>query len=254
LITLFRSLFAPPRHLILVLAALWIGLALAEHRAERHKVSRDALSSLVYYALIGYVIGGRLFHALANFRVFVQSPWSLVSLNLDLFDPLAGLAVALLASWMYGYRKKLGLWQTLDALTPVFACIAVGLSLSHLAAGTAFGSPTSLPWGIELWGAIRHPSQVYELGASLLVFSLIWFRRAGSPPGTTFLIFVALSAAERLFFEGFRGDSTIIAGGYRLEQVIAWFILAVLPFLAERIRAKHRNEPVMGSRDASSVS
>jgi phosphatidylglycerol---prolipoprotein diacylglyceryl transferase len=235
-ISVFRSLFSPPRHLILLLAALWIGLALAEKRAARHGISRDALNNIIYYALFGYILGGRLLYALSNYPAFLQSPLSIFSLNLDLFDPIGGLVIALLVGVVYGSRQKLPLWATLDALTPFFATIAIGLSLSHLAAGTAFGSPTDLPWGIELWNARRHPTQIYELVAALFIFALLWFRNPDSPAGSSFLLFTALTAGTRLFLEAFRGDSTLIFGGLRLAQVIAWSVLALVLFANERIR------------------
>lgn len=225
MIDLFQSLFAPPRHLILVVVALWIGLALAEKRTENHKVSKDTLNNLVFASLIGYMIGGRLIYALANLSAFGQSPWSLISPNLDLFDPLGGLLIALVVGWIYTSQHDVALRPTLDALTPFFAALAVGISLSHLAAGTAFGRPTDSPWGMELWGAIRHPSQVYELVASLLIFSVVWFCKPSSLPGILFITFVALTAATRLFLEGFRGDSAFVLGGVRLAQLIAWIVL-----------------------------
>jgi phosphatidylglycerol:prolipoprotein diacylglycerol transferase len=236
MINLFRSLFAPPRHLILLLAALWIGLALAEKRAERHAVSKDALNNIVYYSLFGYILGGRLLYALANYSVFIQSPLSLFSLNLDLFDPSTALIAAIIVGFVYGSRQKLSFWPVLDALTPLFAVFAIGLALSHFASGTAFGSPTNLPWGIDLWNARRHPTQLYELIASLLVFTVIWFRRADSRPGAAFLTFAALTAASRLFLETFHGDSTLIFGGLRLAQVIAWIVLASTFLASELLR------------------
>ncbi len=236
MITLFRSLFAPPRHLILLVAALWIGLALAEKRSERHNVSKEALNNIVYYSLFGYILGGRVLYAVSNLSVFVKSPLSLFSINLDLFDPLAGLIIAFIVGFIYGSRQKLPFWSTLDALTPFFTILAVGLSLSHLAAGTAFGSPTDLPWGIELWNATRHPTQIYELIASLLIFGWTWFRKTDSPPGMLFLTFAALTTAARLFLEAFRGDSTLIFGGLRLAQVIAWGVLAAALIASESIR------------------
>ena len=172
MLDLFRSLFAPPRHLILVLAALWLGLSLAEKRSSRHGISKEVLSNLVYYSLLGYVLGGRLLFTFGHLQVFVKTPLSIFSPNIDLFDPFGALVTAILVGLIYGQRQKLGLWNTLDALTPLFATLAVGLHLSQLAAGTAFGSPTRLPWGIELWNANRHPSQVYELIASILIFAL----------------------------------------------------------------------------------
>ena len=236
MITLLRSLFAPPRHLILLVAALWIGMTLAEKRSERHNISKEALNNIVYYSLFGYILGGRVLYAVSHLSVFMKSPLSLFSLNLDLFDPLAALAVAFLVGFICGSRQKLPFGFTLDALTPLFATLAVGLSLSHLAAGTAFGSPTNLPWGIELWNATRHPTQVYELIASLLILGWIWFRKTDSPPGILFLNFAASTAAARLFLEAFRGDSTLLFGGLRLAQVIAWIVLAAALFASESLR------------------
>jgi phosphatidylglycerol:prolipoprotein diacylglycerol transferase len=235
-ISLFRSLFAPPRHLILLLAALWVGLALAEKRAGRHNISKDVLSNIVYHSLFGFILGGRLLYAFSNYPAFAQSPLSIFSLNVDLFDPIAAFVVAIILAVIYGSRSKLPLWSTLDALTPLLASLAIGLSLSHLAAGTAFGSPTDLPWGMELWNARRHPTQIYELITSIFIFGWIWFRKTDSPAGSTFVVFAALTAGVRLFLEAFRGDSILIFGGLRLAQVIAWVVLAVTLLIHEWIR------------------
>ena len=228
MINLFQTLFAPPRHLILLLAAMWLGLTLAEKRTARHGISKDALNNIVFYSIIAYIIGGRVLFAVSNLSAFTKSPLSLFSINVDLFDPLGAMVVALLVGFIYGYRQKLPLWGTLDALTPFFAILAVGLSLSHLAAGTAFGSPTALPWSIDLWNARRHPSQIYELIAALVIFAVLWLQNSESRPGILFLTFTALTAGSRLFLEAFRGDSTLVFGGLRLAQVVAWVILAIL--------------------------
>ena len=225
MINLFRTLFAPPRHLILLVAAMWLGLALAEKRTDRHSVSKESLNNIVFNSIIGYIVGGRLLFVLSNLSAFTKSPLSLFSINVDLFDPPGALVVALLVGFIYGYRQKLPLWETFDALTPFFATLAVGLSLSHLAAGTAFGSPTTLPWAIDLWNAKRHPSQIYELIASLVIFGILWFQKSEARPGILFLTFTAWTAGSRLFLEAFRGDSTLVFGEFRLAQVVAWVVL-----------------------------
>ena len=240
MLNLFRSLFAPPRHPILVLAALWLGLTLAEKRASRHGISKEALSNLVYYSILGYILGGRLLFVLEHLQVFLMSPLSVVSPNLDLFDPIGALVTAVLVGLIYGQRQKLPLWSALDALTPLLATLAVGLHLSHLAAGTAFGSPTSLPWAMELWNETRHPTQLYELMASLLILAYLWFRKPGSFPGSDFLWFTALTAGSRLLFETYRGDSTLILDGLRSAQVIAWLVLAAAIVASEILRAREK--------------
>lgn len=235
MIASFRSLFAPPRHIVLLLAASWIGLALAEKRAEQHGIFKEALNTIVFYSFFGYLLGGRLFYVLSNYSAFLQNPLNVFSLNIDLFDPVAAMVTAVIVGAVYRSLQKLPLWSTLDALTPFFAVLAIGLSLSHLAAGTAFGSPTDLPWGLEMWNATRHPAQVYEFVAAVLIFSLIWFRKTNSPTGSNFVLFVALTAGARLLLESFRGDSILIFGDLRLAQVIAWFVLAASLFVNELI-------------------
>jgi len=241
MIETFRSLFAPPRHLILLVAAIWFGLALAEKRTERHGISKEQLNNISFYSLFGYILGGRVLFAMTNISAFTQSPLNLFSINIDLFDPIGGLVIAVLVGLIYGQRQKLPFWGTLDSLTPFFATLAIGLCLSHLAAGTAFGSPTTLPWGIELWNAARHPSQIYELIASLIIFVLLWFRKSDAAPGIQFLAFTALTAGSSLFLEAFRGDSTLVFGGFRVAQIIAWVMLIITLLVSESMRQQRES-------------
>jgi prolipoprotein diacylglyceryltransferase len=115
------------------------------------------------------------------------------------------------------------------------------LHLAHLAAGTAFGSPTDLPWGIELWNARRHPTQAYELLAALVIFCVVWFRKTNVPAGVLFLNLIALSAGARLFFEAFRGDGVPVFEGFRLNQIAAWIVLAIALWLHELKRPESKS-------------
>ncbi|OQY91325.1 MAG: hypothetical protein B6D38_01605 [Anaerolineae bacterium UTCFX1] len=241
MIEIFRALFAPPRDLILLIAALWIGLAFAEKRSEQYGISKERLNNLVFYSLFGYLIGGRALFALANYSAFVGSPLSLFSLNIDLFDSFGGIVTGILVGIVYGKRQNLSFWNALDALTPISAFLAIGIHLSHLAAGTAFGAPTSLPWGIDLWSATRHPTQIYALIASLVIFGLIWFRKPELFPGALFLYFTALSAGAHLFLEAFRGDSALILDGFRRAQIVAWLTLAATLIAYDRLLT-HKGE------------
>ncbi len=229
----FRNLFSPPRHMILLVIAAWIGLSLAEKRAERHGIGKEQLNNITFYGLTAFVIGGRVSFVLQNIPSFLKSPLGIVSINPDIFDPLGGLAVAVIVAMVYGQRQALSFWPALDALTPFLAVISIGLGLSHLAAGTAFGKETDLPWGIDLWSATRHPTQIYETLASLLILGLLWLKKHDPRPGIFFLTFAAWTAASQIFLQAFRGDSTLVFNGLHQEQVIAWIALAVCFVLLE---------------------
>lgn len=236
--SLFQSIFAPPRDLVLLVAAAWFGLALSERRAIRYQVDSQTLSNLAFTGLSGYVIGGRVFYAAAHLSAFLQSPLSMLSLNVSAFDSWGGVAIALIASFAYGQRKGLSFWPTLDALTPLLATLGVGVGFYHLAAGQAFGTETNLPWGIQEWGAIRQPTQIYEIIAALLILLILWTKKAGTKQGSDFLTFIALTSAARLFLEAFRGDSTLVFGNLRAAQIVAFLALAVSLIGLELLKAR----------------
>jgi len=243
MLAIFRDLFAPPRHMILLVIAVWIGLALAEKRAERHGIRKDDLNNITLYALLAFIIGGRISFILQNIPAFLESPLSIISINPGIFELFGAIASAVIVLFIYRQRKNLELWSTLDALTPFFALLAIGLGLSHLAAGTSFGKETELPWGIELWNATRHPTQIYAFLASLITFGLLWLKKQSPRPGILFLTFAALTSLSQLFIEAFRADNPVIANGFKQNQIVAWIVLALSFLLMElRIRQSKKRD------------
>lgn len=240
MLEVFQNLFAPPRHMILLVIAAWLGITLAEKRTDRYGISKEDLNNIAFNGLLVFIVGGRLSFVLQNISAFSKSPLGIISINPDLFDPIGGIVAAIIAALIYGQRKHLKFWNSLDALTLIFAVLAVGMGLSHLAAGTAFGKPTDLPWGIDLWNATRHPTQIYETLASLLTLGLLWFLKPFSRPGLFFLFFAALTSAWQTFLQAFRGDSVTILNGIKQEQLIALVLLAIM-FVVIETRLKQKN-------------
>ena len=247
MLTMFRAVFAPPRDLILLLATGWLGLALASKMAQRRGGNASLLESLVSVMTVAFIAGGRLIFAASHLSALLQSPLSLVSLNANLFDPWGALVCAGIAAAVVLQRRQMPVWQTLDQLSPLLVTLAIGISLSDLAAGAAFGKETSVPWAMSLWGASRHPTQIYALLASAVILGITWFRRADAQPGRLFMLWVALTAASRLVIEAFRGDSTLVLGGLRLAQIVAWMVLAAALIGMEWLRLPAVEEPASPS-------
>lgn len=219
---------------LVLLAGIWIGLNISERRIRGTARDPGYLYNLVFISFISGLIGARLFYIITYPEAFSENLWSILSINPVLFDPFAGFLFALIAGIIFVYRKKLPLWLVLDDLTPLFAVLGIAQGVAHLAAGSAFGAPTSYPWGIYLWGEFRHPSQIYEIILAiiiLIVIQLIDRSNLNKPLGSLFLIFVCMTAASRLFLEAFRGDSLLVGDGFRLTQIISWVVLAVCLFI-----------------------
>lgn len=223
---------------LFLLVSLWVGITLVEKSAKTYKLSVDALSNLILIALVSGVLGGRITYAARFPDAFAGNLGNLVSLNTGLFEMSGALAAALLGALIYGQRKSLPLLPTLDALVPFFGMIAIGISLSNFASGNAFGIETDLPWGIELWGTKRHPSQIYEIFAAFVTLNLLYPPKgiARSRAGASFATFVAVTAGYRLFLEAFRGDSTLIFGSLRTEQALMFVVLAMALWGVDRLQ------------------
>lgn len=221
---------------LVLIIGLWSGLTLAEKLAPRFKSSPSDIYNLVFTALVAGVIGARISYVAQYFEAFRSSPLSLFSLNPGLLDPISGLFIGLFSAAAFANRKKFPLWPTLDALTPLLAVMAVAVGLSNLASGDSFGMPTELPWAIELWGAKRHPTQIYESIMAILILGFFWLRgwTTSRVAGESFWLFLSLSAGAHLLVEGLRGDSNVLPNGFRLAQIAAWLILAISLWMLER--------------------
>lgn len=223
---------------LIILVGIWLGIVVMERKfkdsasAEQERktgiVEKNILNNLILIALLAVVLGARLSFIIQYPSAFVGNPLNILSPNPGLLDFKSGIVIGGLAALVYGRSKRLNFVETLDALTPFFGVISIAIHFSNMASGNAFGSPTDLLWAINLWGETRHPTQVYEFLGSCIILWLIWpgrYQNFYSVTGRRFLIFVSTSALARIFFEAFRGDSTLLPLGIRSAQVIAWFIL-----------------------------
>jgi prolipoprotein diacylglyceryltransferase len=209
---------------LILLAAFWLAAEAAERGAKRLGLRGDVVYSLAFIAAAAGLIGARLGYVLEHWSAYQSDLGAIVALNFNTLSPLAGVVMGALAAYWYARRKGAANRKLLDALTPGFIVFAGGLALADLASGDAYGAPSSLPWSIELWGAMRHPTQIYQLLA-VIAIGVIVLKSDRAFDGAWFGLFVVLYAASRLFIEAFRGDSETI-GGLRTAQV--WSLIVLL--------------------------
>jgi prolipoprotein diacylglyceryltransferase len=129
---------------------------------------------------------------------------------------LGGWAGVEIAKRIRGIRSRTG------DLFAVPLCIGIAVGrIGCLLAGLAddtFGTPTTLPWGIDFGDGIRrHPTQLYEITFLLVLAPLLHrFNQRPHREGATFRIFLAAYLAWRLLIDFIKPQPTL--GGLNLIQ------------------------------------
>lgn len=221
----------------LILAAV-VAMFQIEKFSVNAQLDPEVISSLTFWAIAAGLIGARIFYLMQTPGAFWANPLIIFSLNLQMFDVQGGILVGGLTALIYGQRKGISLWRGLDVFSIGAAVIWVGLGVANLATGDSYGIPTNLPWGIDLWGASRQPTQVYEILAGLgLLFLLIRkIKQANRKPGEVFFVLLIFGSSAVLVIDAFREDTIRLSSGIHLVQIIAWLLLAGSLFAAVRLR------------------
>ena len=151
---------------------------------------------------------------------------------------LAGAIVAVeIYKWARGIHGSTGaIW-----VGPLALGIAIG-RWGCLLAGLpdeTFGTPTNLPWGVDLGdGIARHPVQLYESLAMLGflgVYLLALARRVDWTRGRAFYIFVFFYAAQRFVWEFFKPYPDLL-GPLNLFQLLAFAMMLYALVFDARVR------------------
>lgn len=213
--------------LTLLLALYLAGWLLGRIALARGTTTLAAQSDALFYpTAIGALIGARLFYGLFNLDVYRRTVALFWALRVgDLAWPgalLGGMLVAFLWGRWRGFDLR-GLADSAAlALPPAQALGSVGLLLS----GEAIGLPTTLPWGVPLLGALRHPTQIYFALAALLLLGVLCILARRAPrTGALWTTYLGGQGLILLLVEALRADSLLLPGGVRVAQVVGLALL-----------------------------
>lgn len=207
----------------------WLaGLALAWLTVRRlyreEKLKDELFDPLFAYCFIGILAGARLGHCIFyQPDVFLTSWHGLVEMLLPIefldqggwtFTGYRGLAShggtlgLMIALWLYVKKTRLSLWLVLDNIaiaTPLTACM---IRLGNLMNSEIIGKVTDVPWAFIFYRVDtlpRHPGQLYEAIAYLLLFVIGWllYRKSPQKVGTGFFFGLCLTYifTARFFIE-----------------------------------------------------
>ncbi|MBI4637284.1 MAG: prolipoprotein diacylglyceryl transferase [Candidatus Rokubacteria bacterium] len=217
---------------VLIASAMALGLWLAAREARRRGQSPDDLLKAAELALIGGLVGARLYYVLFNLDYYRTQPaWRVIAVWEGGLAIHGGLIGGILAGGLYVLWRALPLLTYLDIAAP---SLAIGQAIGrwgNFFNEEAFGVPTELPWKLYISPPHRppgfaqyeyfHPTFLYESLWDLAVFAvLVWGLRPRfrGRPGTLFFSYVGLYSVGRFAIEALRLDSFWV-GAFRVPQL-----------------------------------
>lgn len=229
---------------------------------ERGGYDGEKAWDLVFMAVIGGILGAKLYYVFLNFDRLQAEGLSFLFSRGGMVWYGGFIGAAILVLWQ---AKKLGLplLKVMDFSAPALAlAYAVG-RVGCFLVGDDWGRPTDswvgirFPQGfpptrvdvienyfgievdpalVEQYGQVVpvHPTQLYEVGMSTLIFFLLWsIRRRDTQPGWLFSVWLALAGVERFIVEFFRAKDDRFFGMLTLAQLISLGLI-VLAFVGMR--------------------
>ena len=224
---------------LILLLGFWLSLNLAGRRAKAAGLPEDMVFYAGLVALLAGLLGARLGFVALHWSAYQSDLSGILVLTTGALSTPVGLLVSLVTATVYLRRHRPSIPISLDAFAPALALMFAFIGLADLSGGSAYGTVTDLPWAIELWGARRHPTQIYELLVALATLGLLLRLHARRPfDGFLFLSFLLVLGGARLFLEAFRADSWLLPGGYRAVQVVGLIAVVLSLWLMSRRAVK----------------
>ena len=126
----------------------------------------EQVADLMFYGILGVIIGGRLGSVLFyNLPYYLSNPLDVLKVWQGGMSFHGGLLGVLIAAWLYGRRINKTFFEAADFLAPV---VPVGLftgRIGNFINAELWGNRRDVSWGMVFPGAgslPRHPSQLYE--------------------------------------------------------------------------------------------
>lgn len=248
--------------------AIIIGIVVAVWIGNRRYIARGGvpgtITDLAVWAVPFGIVGGRLYHVITDHQLYFGPGGSGFSGAIKIWDGGLGIwgAIALgtLGAWIGAKRKGIALLPVADAIAPGVAVAQAIGRLGNYFNQELFGSPTNLPWSLEIDAAHRpagygefttfHPTFLYEalwmLGVALI---LVWAdKRYNLGHGRVFALYIVLYCVGRFWIEALRIDSAHHILGLRLNDWTALLVgVGGLIWLIQSARTKPGREALDSS-------
>ena len=212
-------------------------------RTEKLNISFETIQDFFPWAIVGLLLGARLGDVFIYDWVYFQNNLSQIFLPFDIFDHwkyigiygmsyFGGLVGIVIAFYIFCRIKKIHLLEFSDLFVPVVPLAYIFGRLGNFLNGELFGRVTTKPWGMyfpaDIFGQLRHPSQLYELFLEgILLFAILWpLRKYKFPVGYLTAFYLISYGLARFISEFFRQPDN---NWFFLSLTIGqWFSMGIL--------------------------
>jgi len=176
------------------------------------------LDDLLFYGVLGVVLGGRLGEVLFYHPGYYFShPLEILAVWQGGMSFHGGFLGVLAAMALFARKRHITWLQLMDFIAPL---VPLGLGagrIGNFINGELWGRPTDVPWGMvfpDVDNVPRHPSQLYEFALEgLALFALLWlYSKKPRPTGAVSGLFLIGYGSFRFLAEFTRNPDDGIFG------------------------------------------
>lgn len=220
-------------------------------RIKRHRLpwTREHISDLLFYCLLGVILGGRVGYVLFyGFDNLIEHPASIFKVWQGGMSFHGGLVGVIAGVWAYSRRHKRAFFDIMDMIAPSIPLALGSGRIGNFINGELPGRVTEVSWAVIFPGDVvgRHPSSLYQatLEGPVLFAFLWWYASKKRPPMAVSGMFLMGYGSLRVFSEFFREPDAHI--GYLLSNLVTAGQLLSLPMVvvgAGLLLAARRQNP-----------
>ena len=194
-------------------------------------LTKDEIWDFAFYALLGVIIGSRVFMIFWQPEIYLFKPWNLLKFWEGGMSFHGGFIGIVLSCWLYCKKKKINFWRMADFLSiPTVFALALG-RIANFVNGELVGRVWNGKWCVvfpDYDSLCRHPAILYAAGKRFIVFGWLLFltfkdKATKFKPGFVFWNFVFFEGLGRFIVDFYRED--ILYYGFSLGQ---WFSLIMV--------------------------
>ena len=242
---------------LFILTGIVLAIWLANSRLKKRGGESGVAIDIALWAVPFGIVGGRIFHVLTHLGDYFYAGADVTAIFRIWEGGLAiygAILFGLLGAWIGARVAGVRFWSFVDAVAPgVLLAQALGRWGNYFNQ-ELFGTPTDLPWGLEIdmanpaypaglpGGVLFHPTFLYEsiwslIGVILLLnldkrFELRWCKM--------FALYIAYYSIGRIWTESLRIDPSEVVLGLRIN---IWSALAGILAAIVIWRVQSRRHP-----------